>query len=138
MAGFVLVVALCASLSTLTRGYQMLDAARSSTMAAQILQSEIERIRLMSWTDLTTLQTTIAADSSKATVDLNGLGISSDVADRFKDTSIALEKDPDRNMMSITVTVRWKGSTGIPEQRSFTTRYSKNGFYDYCYTIGHP
>jgi hypothetical protein len=41
-------------------------------------------------------------------------------------------------VMVITVSVRWQTYDGRWHQRSFDMNYSKNGLYDYYYTIAHP
>src|SRR5688500_13022633 len=49
LATFVMTFALATSILTLQAGFRGLADARDTTLASQIMQSEIERIRLMPW-----------------------------------------------------------------------------------------
>ena len=53
MAAFVMVVGLASSLNVLSAGLRALDDARNITLASQILQSELERLRLLPWSSST-------------------------------------------------------------------------------------
>ncbi len=46
VAAIVLVLAITTAVTTLQRGFQALDTARQTTYASQVMQSELERLRL--------------------------------------------------------------------------------------------
>jgi hypothetical protein len=132
-AFFVLILVICGALLTLQSGYKSLDTARCSTLAAQIMQSQIETIRLMNWSALSTAKgaKTLSATELKALLPANAASMS----DRFTLTQ-DIRDDPDHseNMILITLTVTWSGQGGLSHSRSFVTRYGNNGLYDYYYT----
>ena len=129
MAFTILVVGLCAGLATLQSGFKTVDSARCSTLAAQIMQSQIERLRLLNWTDLT------AVAGTDVTVPVTDLVPSSanDIAGRFTLTQ-TIQPDPSRTgIVDIRLNVSWTGLGSIRQNRSFATRYAKNGLYDYYF-----
>jgi len=131
IAGAVLVMGLVSAIVSMQRGFQMIDTARNSTLAAQIMQSEVERLRLLSWTDLNT--TTIVPSSG--TIDLSQVySANSGIASKFTATR-TVTPNPGREgtMVDIVISVNWT-SYGVTHTRSFKTRYSKDGLYDYYYT----
>lgn len=133
MASFVLVVAILGSFATLQFSFRTMDTARNTGLAAQIMQSEIERLRMMSWSDI---ENTLPATG---TVDLTTM-FSSDpkIAQRFNVTrTITPVAGRETSMKTIEIRVNWTGASGRQHTRSFTTRYSKNGLYDFYYTAAH-
>lgn len=128
VASCVLVFALCSSFLVLQRGYQAIDTARNSTIAAQIMQSEIERIRLLDWSSVQSLSGTNTL--SVATVFSNN----SKVTNRFTNFQRVVTVDTVRNVADIQLTVEWTGFDGASHSRIFNARYCKNGLYDFLYT----
>src|SRR5687767_1372146 len=59
MATFVMAFGIATSIIALQTGFRALDVARDSTLASQIMQSEIERLRLWPWNNTST----VAVDS---------------------------------------------------------------------------
>ena len=51
LASFIMAFGIAASIIALQVGFRALDVARDSTLASQIMQSEIERLRLMAWSN---------------------------------------------------------------------------------------
>jgi hypothetical protein len=130
MAFTILIAGLCGGLATLQSGFKAIDSARCSTLSAQIMQSQIERLRLLNWTDLTA---TIGADVVIPVTELVPAS-ASDMAGRFvlKQT---VATDPSRpDIANITLNVTWTGLGNIPHSRNFVTRYAKNGLYDYYFS----
>lgn len=128
VASCVLVFALCSSFLVLQRGYQAIDTARNSTIAAQIMQSEIERIRLLDWTSVQSLSGT--STLSVATV----FSTNTKVTNRFTNFQRTVTLDTVRNVANIQLTVGWTGFDGAAHSRVFNARYCKNGLYDFLYT----
>ena len=54
LATFVMIFGIATSLIVMQTGFKALDVARDSTLASQIMQSEIERIRLLPWNNTST------------------------------------------------------------------------------------
>ncbi len=128
MATFVMVFGISTSLITMQRGFESIDTARNITLAAQIMQSEMERIRLLNWSSL---------PSDDSDVDLTAFFTNNaSLADKFTlARTVADVSGKVGEMKSVTLTVTWNGVTGTPHQRRFITRYTKDGLYDYYYTL---
>lgn len=124
MAAIVLVLGITTAITTLQRGLQALDTARHTTFASQVMQSELERLRLKSWAQLQALQ-----DSNETTVSVTGVtGLSAS----FRCTRAI--RDLKADMKEIILISVWNGYDGRPHVVRYITRYSKSGLYDYFYT----
>jgi Tfp pilus assembly protein PilV len=132
MATFVMGFGLATSIIALQSGLRHLDLARGTTLAAQIIQSEMERIRMMSWTAVTALPETQTFDGGTF------FSSSSKVVGKYAVTRTCTA-DPSRptEVMNLAVAVRWQTFDGRSHARSFKSIYSKQGLYDYYYTIAH-
>jgi Tfp pilus assembly protein PilV len=126
VAAVVLVFAITSSAAVMQRGFQALDTARNLTTAGQIMENEMESLRLKNWTQIQALQdtgnTTVAPDPS--------LGAA---AARF--TCTCTISDLKTDMKQIVLTAAWNGADGRPHIASYLTRYGKNGLNDYYYTV---
>ncbi len=130
MAFTILIAGLCGGLATLQSGFKTIDSARCSTLSAQIMQSQIERLRLLNWAEL---NAAAGANLPVAVADLVPAS-ALDMAGRFTLTQ-TIATDPARpDMANITLNVAWTGLGGIPQTRSFVTRYAKNGLNDYYFS----
>lgn len=125
VASIVLVLGITTSITTLQRGFQATETARHYTFAAQVMQSEMERLRLKSWAQLQTLQ-----DAQEATVSVPA--VSGAAAGTFACTRVITDQKTD--MKEITLISTWQGYDGRPHTLRFVTRYGKTGLYDYFYT----
>lgn len=114
-------------------GFKSLDNARSSTLAAQIMQSEMERIRLLNWSNITALPASDAINLS--TIFPSGTTSTAMIGKFSAVRTVATVASRDDEMKSITITVTWSGLDGQSHRRSTTTYYCKNGLYDYYYTL---
>jgi type II secretory pathway pseudopilin PulG len=123
VAATVLIFGIVAAIATLQRGFQALDTARNLTAASQLMQSEMERVRLLSWSQLQALQdsggTTVATEPGAN-------------AARFNCTREISEVKTD--MKQITLTAQWSGYDGRAHNARLITRYGKSGLNDYFYT----
>jgi hypothetical protein len=143
-ATFVMLLGITSSIATIQWGYRALDTARNTTLAAQIIQSEMERIRLLPWDTSSTdetgaLKPAVVRLGSSQPLDVLSIFPPGDTAERvvsrFTVTRRVAEV-PDRGgeIKAITVEVTWTGIDGQAHLRSSTTQYSKDGLYDYFYT----
>tara|TARA_B110000305_G_scaffold236458_1_gene297883 strand:+ start:888 stop:1355 length:468 start_codon:yes stop_codon:yes gene_type:complete len=130
MASTVMAFALSTSVLVIMGGFRSIDVARNMTLASQVLQSEMERIRLMDWGDLHALQGQQNVDL--ATVFTANTAITS----RFtlvRTVSDVTAKVGEMKMIVLHAT--WTTTSGRSVSRSFTNYYTKNGLYDYYYTL---
>jgi len=133
VASFVLLFGIASAIIVIQMGVRALDTARNTTLAAQILQSEMERIRLLNWTAVNSLPASTEVDiHSILPEDLPSI---SDLDSRFTVMRAATDvSGKTGEMKHITVTVTWRGIDGIGHTRSATTHYCKEGLYAYYYT----
>lgn len=134
MAAGVMAFALSGAIVVIQAGFKTLDNARNTTLAAQIIQSEMERVRLLNWGD-------ISSFTALETVDLSAIFPSTGATTealltRFTATRSCVNvAGYDNGMKSVTITVTWTGLGNSPHTRSATTYYCKDGLYDYYYTL---
>ncbi|MDI1247425.1 MAG: hypothetical protein PSV13_00955 [Lacunisphaera sp.] len=121
VASTVLVFGIVSAITVSQRGLQALDTARNLTAAAALMQNEMERVRLLNWAQLGTLQS--AGDPTVAHAD----------AARFACTREIT--DVKTGMKEIRLITTWRGYDGRPHTARLITRYGKNGLNDYFYTI---
>ena len=127
MAAFIMAFGIASSIIALQTGFKALDVARDSTLASQIMQSEIERIRLLPWSSLPTTGTVSVSSMFSS---------SARIAAKFTvNRTVTDDSTRPSDVKYITIAVTWKSYDGRSHARSFTTMYAKNGLYDYYYTV---
>ena len=143
MASFVMAFGIATSIITMQSGFKQIDLARGSTLASQIIQSEMERLRMMNWTGISALSTAAGSPSGQPTgtavfdgsIYFSG---AADVVGKYSVTrTVTADSTRPTEVMNLTVSVRWQTYDGRWHRRSFTALYAKNGLYDYFYTIAH-
>jgi hypothetical protein len=136
LASVVMLFGIATSLTTLQFGLRAVDTARNMTLASQIMQSEMEVLRLQNWNQIIALDgratidptTTITvADGSALDTMLNG------IANRFRCVRVVEAISGRANIRLITLYVSWTGVDGRSHTLTFQTRYAKNGLSDYFY-----
>lgn len=138
----IMVLGIVTSITALQYGMRSVDTARNMTLAAQIMQSEVEILRLQNWSQISALPASANVDPS--TMITTGTATPLDatltaIAARFTCTrevsnvtgKTDLSGAP--NMKLITLTVAWTALDGRPHALKFQTRYAKNGLSDYFY-----
>ncbi len=138
MALFVLAFVIAAALVSLQTGFKQLDNARYTTLAGQILQSQVEKLRLLNWDQLTnstngaTIHNTFIPDVS---ADPETQAI---IASRFSCTQTIADPPVSSpyhdTMKDITLAVTWTGSDGRSHTLSYVTRYGQYGISDFFVT----
>jgi Tfp pilus assembly protein PilV len=132
MATFVMGFGIATAIVAMQSGFRHLDLARGTTLAAQIIQSEMERIRMGSWTTVMALPANATFDGSTF------FSSSSAMAGRY---SVTRTRTPDSvrptEVMNLSVSVAWQTYDGRQHTRRFNGIYSKDGLYDYYYTVNH-
>jgi Tfp pilus assembly protein PilV len=119
MAAVIMLVGVVGMIDAIKIGSEMLDLSRKQTIAIQIIHSEIDRVRLSSWTDVQQLPATLSYDLSK--IGFQGIN------QGFACTRVV--SDVRTDLKKITYTVTWKGNTGRSYSRSSSTYVGKNGLY---------
>jgi type II secretory pathway pseudopilin PulG len=125
-AATVLVLAIVSSLLVLQRGFQAVDSARALTAAGELMQAEIESLRLKNWSQLEDLQ-----DQGDETVirhaTANGTGVSFRCTRQIRDVKTGMKE--------IVLAAEWLGQDGRPQSARLITRYGRSGLNDYFYTV---
>jgi hypothetical protein len=125
-------------------GFRSIDVARDSTLAAQIMQSEIERLRLWPWSKITAPPSpavepvdSIIELPATETVSLTSMfATNAQLAAKFTVVrKVEVDTARPADVRNITITVTWKSYDGRTHSREFKTMYAKNGLYDYYYTL---
>lgn len=133
MASFVMLFAISTSLITLQRGLQAIDQARYTTLAGQILQSQMEKLRLLTWAQLT--DPTNGPPASGAFTPSMSASVSGQLANFTCSQTIADAPAPfNGTMKDITLTATWTGADGRSRSLTYFTRYGQNGISDFFYT----
>lgn len=148
MATFVMAYGIATTIVAMQSGFKAIDVARGTTIASQIMQSEMERLRLKSWTDMTALAnatdtTAPYPTGSPAGVEMfdgsTNFSSSVDVAGKFTVTrTVVADSTRTSDVYNITISVSWRTYDGRNQTRSFRSMYAKNGLYDYYYTLARP
>ena len=127
MAVIILALALTTSLTAMQSAFLQFDTARNLGIAANILQCEMEKQRLMSWTAINNAGYVPVIDPSFAR--------NPALAGRFTlSRTVATVAGHLGQMVQITLTVRWRGYDGRRLNRSYTTYYTQGGLYEYLYS----
>ena len=146
VAASVMVMVISTALIVMQTGFKALDSARKTTLAAQIIQSEMERVRMLSWTrvqglpDVLTNGVKMYPYIDLETIFPKNTATEIQVLAQMKKTFTATRTitpltDYSGEVMEITITITWKGIDGVTHNRSTKTRYCKNGLYNYYYTL---
>src|SRR5688572_24635328 len=139
VAATVMVMAISSSLIVLQHGLRAIDTARYTTLAGQILQSQMEKLRLLTWTQLnsatgpvayTTFTPDVVATATPQLQRFTVAGVPQRCAQSITDAT----ELPGGFMKKITLTATWSGSDGRPHTLSYITYYAKNGMSDFFYT----
>lgn len=143
MAAAVLALGLATTLTTLSYGLRSIDTARNMTLASQIIQSEIEIMRLQNWSQIVALQSAQASATTPTTIDptttiTSGSATSLDtqltnIASKFTCTRLIADISGRSNIKTITLRVTWTGLDERSHTLAYQMRYAKNGLSDYFY-----
>lgn len=130
LAAIVMAFAITTSITTMQRAFLALDTARNVTQANQIMQSEIERMRLQDWSVVnaySSTATSVTIDSSYT----NNVFIGSRY--RLSRTATDVAGHALSGMKQVVFTISWSSYDGRALSRSLTVYYGEKGLYDYFY-----
>jgi prepilin-type N-terminal cleavage/methylation domain-containing protein len=134
LASTILLVGFIGMIEALAIGSEMLDTARKQTIAAQIMQAEVEYLRLQSWSAIQGLNSR-SPDFLSNYPDFQQTslsGLASLAGTSFKFSRQMVNPDPHTNLRQVTMTVSWTSVTGKPHSRSsniYIGRYGLNASY---------
>lgn len=140
VATFVMLFSISSAILVMQSGFRTLDTARKTTLASQIMQSEMERMRMLSWSRVQALIPTSPATIDIATIFPQNTAAERKILDQMKlaftatRTAGYLAGSSDE-IIEIGITITWKGIDGTRHERTSSTRYCKNGLYNYYYTL---
>ena len=134
MAAAVMALAISSSILVMGRAFNSVDSARCISYASQIMQGELEKMRLTQWGNGTAAGngTTGVTSYSTTTADLPiaaSFTTAGDVGSRMTMTRIAANVHA--GMIRVTLTISWRTFDGHLMSRSYTTYYGQNGLYDF-------
>jgi hypothetical protein len=138
-AAFVLVFAVSSALLAMQSGFRAIDLARGTTLVSQVLQSEIETVRLMSWGDIDRLplNTPLAVRWSYDA----GVPVPAELTIVKTVTTVPVAGEVTRiepDLRHVTVTASWRTVDGRLHSRATSTQYCKNGLNDYYASAALP
>lgn len=122
MAAAVMALAMTTSITTMQRAFLGLEAARGTSYASQIMQTEFEKMRLANWA-------TVSAYTGNPTIDSTFNAIPYIVNRQFAMTRTVATVHT--GMLQVTLRITWTTFDGRQMARSYTTYYGQNGLYDY-------
>jgi hypothetical protein len=126
MAVLVLALALTTSITAMQAAFLQFDTARNLEVAANILQCEMEKERLFTWTQ--------ASDVSYGPVIDPSFARNPAISGRFTlSRSVATLASHSGQVLQITLTVTWRGYNGRSLSRNYTSYYTQGGLYAYLY-----
>ena len=125
MAVTILALAFTTSLTAMQHAFLQFDTARNLEIAANILQCEMEKERMLNWTQLN--------DGAYVTaIDPSFFARNPAMAGRFT-LSRTLATVHSGQVVQITLRVSWRSYDGRSLARSYTTYYTQGGLYEYFY-----
>lgn len=117
MASVILVVGFMGMISAITIGSEMLATARRQTLAAQILEHEMEKLRLKSWSYVSTT----LADTSATTYTSDQTSINTAITASGVTFQLAIDvTDVMTDLREVTLTVTWTKSGTITDASTAT------------------
>lgn len=138
MAVMVMAFGIMTSLTVLQMGLRGMDTARNTTIAAQLLQSVMEDMRMLPW-NATSPQNSIASleatnNNTAGNVTLDASFTNADPAaiamvSRFTITRNITDISASMKMLDLTAT--WTGIDGRLHSVKYSSYYGQNGIHDY-------
>lgn len=140
LSAFVMALGIASAIIAMQMGFKSLNVARDSTLASQIMQSEIERIRLMPWNlPGGAVDSIVELPASESVSVASMFTANAQIASKFTVTrTVTDDATRPTEAKNITLAVSWNSYDGRSHTRTFSTMYCKNGLYDYYYTIAGP
>ncbi|MFA6961323.1 MAG: hypothetical protein WC205_11275 [Opitutaceae bacterium] len=119
----VLMLGLGGTVMTVKTSLETINHSRYLGAASQIMQSELERLRLRNWSQIQSIQ-----DSGDTNVAITNLPANAHL------TCTRKIRDLRDGMKEITIETQWGGGNGRAHSARLVTRYARSGLNDYFYT----
>jgi type II secretory pathway pseudopilin PulG len=140
VAATVLALSVSSSVIVIEEAIHAVDTARVTTLAGHVLQTQMEKLRLLTWAQLTSpgdgpvAYTAFTPDISDATsAQLSRFTVASEKGKCLQ--SITDAPSPfGSSMKVITLTATWNGLDGRSHSVSYTSQYAQNGLSDFFYS----
>lgn len=127
MAVIILALALTTSLTAMQSAFLQFDTARNLEIAANILQCEMEKERLFTWSQ--------ASNTSYAPVIDTSFSRNPAIGGRFTlSRTVTTLSGHSNQVLQITLTVTWRGYDGRSLSRNYTSYYTQGGLYAHLYS----
>ncbi|EDY81690.1 hypothetical protein VDG1235_1308 [Verrucomicrobiia bacterium DG1235] len=120
---FLIGISLTGVFSALGRSLDLIEEARDSTRVAQIIQSELEDLRTLSWSEVDAL--------AEWDVYVPNSSFSEEFGNRYTCYRYIFSKSSDQ--YGLRVYVLWTNNSGRTKYDYFETWYTEGGFNDYYY-----
>lgn len=138
MATFVMAIVISTSITAMQSGFRMIDTARRTTLAGQVLQSLVEDLRLQTWSVVNALPGTTTGhlsdfDTTSGRIQSGSfIGYSNPGAaflNRFTVVRTVSDVPGQDGLKEIVFTATWVGAAGMSHTLSYTTYYARDGLY---------
>lgn len=126
LASIVLALTLTTAITTMQRTFLLVTSAHNLTMGSQVIENEIEKVRLLGWDTVSALpaSATLAVDPRFTT--------NRRVGNRFTLTRTVGKVRGNADLLEMKYTLTWR-SAGRTLSRSYTSYYARYGTYDWLY-----
>lgn len=114
-----------------TSGFAIIQLARENLRATQILQEKTETLRLLTWSQLSQMETSLTEPFYSTESSLQS-GLTYDLYIDIPSESPVTDASYAPDIRLVTVEARWT-SGGVERRRSMTTYASRYGLYRYIY-----
>lgn len=105
------------------------DLARTNTAITQILQNEVERLRMLEWEDL--------SDPDKTAPNVDAMKSNGRLPGRdFLITTTIINLPSPPAIKEMEIQARWTGTSGTTHTRKAIIHYAKDGLYETLYKTG--
>ena len=126
LASTILLVGFVGMIEALAVGSEMLDTARKQNIAGQIVQGEVEYLRMQSWSAVSSLAST-APDYLSNYPEFSSTSLATVAGTTFTFSRQVISPNPHPNIRQVALTISWTSITGKPHTRSCNAYVGKFG-----------
>ena len=122
----ILAVGFVGMIEGMTYATEMLDTARKQTLAAQIVEAEVEYLRMQPWSTIQNLTSTSATTLSNYS-EFSSTSLASVAGSSVTFARTMAATNPHTNLRQVTMTIAWTSITGKSHKRSCNAYIGKYG-----------
>jgi prepilin-type N-terminal cleavage/methylation domain-containing protein len=123
----ILAAGLTGMIEGMVLGYEMLETAHQQTLAAQIMQSEVEYLRMQPWSTIQNLNSTSATSLANYTEFSSSSLKTITTGTTIKFARTVVSPDPHTYLRQVKMTVTWTSFTGKSHTRSCSAYIGRYG-----------